>query len=946
MSSMRNAFGARDTLSAGSASYAFYRLEALTGQTNLALDRLPFTVRILLENALRMTDLEPSLVSEAEVAALARWKPGAKPAPGEPEEFPFLPARVILQDFTGVPAVVDLAAMRDAVQTLGGDPAGINPLVPADLVIDHSVQVDVFGNTRAFALNVEREYERNGERYALLRWAQQAFENFSVVPPGTGIVHQVNLEYLGKVVQARPGPDGQLIAFPDTLVGTDSHTTMINGLGILGWGVGGIEAEAVLLGQPLYLLTPEVVGMQLHGALPQGATATDLVLAVTQALRKFGVVGRYVEFCGAGLSSLSLADRATISNMSPEYGATSAIFPVDDETLRYLRLTGRPAELVDLVERYTKEQGLFHTDDSPTPEFDTLLELDLATIQPSLAGPRRPQDRVALPAVKDNFFASFQDRIKPARKTADPVAIGGFESEGGQAGLTTDTPSSQVRGGAVTMDGRSDNVTDGSVVIAAITSCTNTSNPSVMLAAGLLAQKAVERGLMTHPYVKTSLAPGSRVVTDYLREAELTDALDALGFYTVGFGCTTCIGNSGPLPEPVAEVVRDEDLVVAAVLSGNRNFEGRIHPQVRASYLASPPLVVAYALAGKVDIDLTTEPLGFDNDGRPVYLREIWPTQEEISETLARVVKPEIFEREYAKVFDGDEHWRALPLPEAGSGLYTWDPDSTYVRKPTFFDGMTETPAPLRDITGARVLVSVGDSVTTDHISPAGSIPTTSPAGHYLIEHGVEPRDFNSYGARRGNHEVMVRGTFANIRLQNALVPGREGYWTVHLPDEQEMTIYDASMRYQAEGTPLIVLAGKEYGSGSSRDWAAKGPLLLGIRATIAESYERIHRSNLVGMGILPLQFKPGESRESLGLSGRETYDILGVTGALQPRQEIAVRATRADGSTFEFTTIARLDSAIDIAYYRNGGILLTVLRRLLRDQRAKQSDPQGDTQA
>jgi aconitate hydratase len=943
---MRNAFGARDTLSAASTTYAFYRLDALTGQTNLSLDHLPFTVRILLENALRMTDLEPGLVNEAEVAALARWKPGVKPAPGEPEEFPFLPARVILQDFTGVPAVVDLAAMRDAVQTLGGDPAGINPLVPADLVIDHSVQVDVFGNTRAFALNVEREYERNGERYALLRWAQQAFENFSVVPPGTGIVHQVNLEYLGKVVQARPGPDGALIAFPDTLVGTDSHTTMINGLGILGWGVGGIEAEAVLLGQPLYLLTPEVVGMRVHGALPEGATATDLVLAVTQALRKFGVVGRYVEFCGAGLSSLSLADRATISNMSPEYGATSAIFPVDDETLRYLRLTGRPAELVDLVERFTKEQGLFRTEDSPIPEFDNLLDLDLGTIQPSLAGPRRPQDRVALPAVKDNFFASFQDRIKPARKTADPLAVGEFESEGGQAALTTDTPSSKTRGGAVTVDGRSAQVTDGTVVIAAITSCTNTSNPSVMLAAGLLAKKAVERGLTTHPYVKTSLAPGSRVVTDYLRDAGLMEPLEALGFYTVGWGCTTCIGNSGPLPEPVAEVVRDEDLVVAAVLSGNRNFEGRIHPQVRASYLASPPLVVAYALAGKVDIDLTAEALGFDDDGRPVYLRDIWPTQEEINEMLARVVKPEIFEREYAKVFDGDDHWRALPLPEAGSGLYAWDPDSTYVRKPPFFDGITETPEPLRDITGARVLVSVGDSVTTDHISPAGSIPTTSPAGQYLIEHGVEPRDFNSYGARRGNHEVMVRGTFANIRLQNALVPGKEGYWTTYLPAEEEMAIYDASMRYQAEGTPLIVLAGKEYGSGSSRDWAAKGPLLLSIRATIAESYERIHRSNLVGMGILPLQFKAGESRESLGLNGRETYDILGVTGALQPRQEITVRATREDGSTFEFTTSARLDSAIDIEYYRNGGILLTVLRRLLRDQRAKQGGPQNTTQA
>jgi aconitase A len=1448
----RNAFGARNTLATGAGPVAFYRLDALDGQTNLPLDRLPFTVRILLENALRTTDLEPGLVSEAEVAALARWKPGIRPAAGEPEEYPFLPARVILQDFTGVPAVVDLAAMRDAVTAMGGDPAGVNPLVPADLVIDHSVQVDVFGNTGAFALNVAREYERNGERYALLRWAQRAFANFSVVPPGTGIVHQVNLEYLGKVVQTREGSDGERVAFPDTLVGTDSHTTMINGLGILGWGVGGIEAEAVLLGQPLYLLTPEVVGMRLHGALPEGATATDLVLAVTQRLRQHGVVGRFVEFCGAGLSSLSLADRATISNMSPEYGATAALFPVDEETLRYLRLTGRPSELVELVERYCKEQGLFRTDASPIPEVDTLLDLDLATIQPSMAGPRRPQDRVALADVKANFDASFADHIAHSRQRPKSTAVSRFESEGGSATgpRAAGNGVEHHRSATVTLDGKSEEITDGAVVIAAITSCTNTSNPAVMLAAGLLAKHAVARGLAVAPHVKTSLAPGSRAVTDYLRAAELTSALEALNFYTVGYGCTTCIaagmpvllanctarrieaipqtggarlfgptpdgrlglaaqttamdqgmrecvslvlqdgrelvctpdhevlcvdgrwvradqlalghdrvvagleapldepgedeadyvlraggltftletpqarertlafarllgyllsdgsisthgqgrmnvghavdrelvlddvevvighrppaalyderqwtivlpqaltnamialsgvhvgrriqqaatfpafvleescpvalvreflgglfgaaghapvlhrwgeteddatleppaysqsalpehvpqlkqamrdlihvlarcgvktdgakvyefvthraassyppardalprvevrlqladglsfvehvgfrycvdkalrasaaavywrtiegihrqhlwmsthledlhreqrelsfsqarqiaaaallerepvvfphyalpeghdrfsrlpqatarkvqplhrdhcnfpspaelfrqlgirewfasprsrietgtakrycvakealtlptlalqvvdrrpagtrqvydlavddlhafiagtvavhnciGNSGPLPEPVANAVQEEDLVVAAVLSGNRNFEGRIHPQVRAAYLASPPLVVAYALAGRVDIDLTSEPLGPAKDGQPVYLRDIWPTQAEINQTLERVVKPEVFQQEYAHVFDGDEHWRALPLPQAGSGLFSWDPDSTYVRQPPFFEGMTPEPAPLTDITGARVLVSVGDSVTTDHISPAGSIPTTSPAGRYLIEHGVTARDFNSYGARRGNHEVLIRGTFANIRLRNQLVPGKEGYWTTYLPTGEEMTIYDASRRYQAEGTPLLAIAGKEYGSGSSRDWAAKGPLLLGIRATLAENYERIHRSNLVGMGILPLQFKPGESRESLGLTARETYDILGIGGTLKPRQEVTVRARGEDGAVKEFRAIARLDSPIDIAYYTNGGILPAVLRRLLREQ-------------
>ena len=896
-----NTFGARATLQTGSGAATYYRLGALTEHGMTPIERLPFTLRILVENALRHHDLEPDLVSEADVLALARWRPNVADTGAEPTELPFLPARVILQDFTGVPAVVDLAVMRDAVKELGGDPSGINPLVPADLVIDHSVQVDLFGSTLAFNGNVAREYERNGERYALLRWAQQAFKDFSVVPPGTGIVHQVNLEYLGKVVQTRDG-----MVFPDTLVGTDSHTTMINGLGILGWGVGGIEAEAVMLGQPLYLLTPDVVGVELTGALPEGATATDLVLAVTQMLRKHGVVGRFVEFAGTGLSSLSLPDRATIANMSPEFGATATLFPVDAETLRYLRLTGRDDELVSLVESYCKEQGLFRTDETPVPEFNELLKLDLASIEPSLAGPRRPQDRVALSGVKQNFRAAYPERFGDGSAKAVEVKV---EDETVEMG-------------------------NGSVAIAAITSCTNTSNPSVMIGAGLLAKKAVERGLGVKPSVKTSLAPGSRAVTDYLNESGLTSYLEALGFHTVGYGCTTCIGNSGPLPEAVAEAVTENDLVVAAVLSGNRNFEGRIHPQVRASYLASPPLVVAFALAGTVDVDLNSEPIGDDPNGQPVYLRDIWPTQQEIQETMSRVVKPEIFREEYGHVFDGDEHWRSLPLPEAGEGLFSWDPNSTYVRKPTFFDGLTLEPRPVGDITGARVLVSVQDSVTTDHISPAGSIPPSSPAGKYLIDHGVTPRDFNSYGSRRGNHEVLVRGTFANIRLRNLLVPGKEGYYTAYLPTGEEMTIFDASEKYQAEGTPLLVIAGKEYGSGSSRDWAAKGPLLLGIRATIAESYERIHRSNLVGMGIMPLQFKPGESRESLTLTGREVYDIVGIGGELKPRQELTVRVHREDGTTVEFNAIARLDSNVDIRYYRNGGILQTVLRRLVQEQK------------
>jgi aconitate hydratase len=903
----RDAFDARATLEAQGGSVAIYQLDALARALGVSFERMPFTVRVLVENALRQHDLNPDLVSQADVEALAKWRPGAKPAPGEPEELPFLPARVIMQDFTGVPAVVDLAAMRDAVKEMGGDPNGVNPLVPADLVIDHSVQVDAFGTTLAFGINVAREYERNGERYALLRWAQQAFKDFSVVPPGSGIVHQVNLEYLAKVVQTRDG-----VAFPDTLVGTDSHTTMINGLGVLGWGVGGIEAEAVMLGQPLYLLTPEVVGVRLSGSLPEGATATDLVLTVTQMLRKHGVVGRFVEFAGTGLSSLSLADRATISNMSPEFGATATFFPVDSETLRYLRLTGRDAALVDLVERYSKAQGMFRTDDTPTPEFNELLELDLSTVEPSMAGPRRPQDRVALGGVKQNFRTAYKERF-----------------EGGDGGTAVAVKPPVVK---VEMDGKEAELTHGSVAIAAITSCTNTSNPSVMLGAGLLAKRAVERGLKVSPAVKTSLAPGSRAVSDYLEAAGLIPYLEALGFQVVGYGCTTCIGNSGPLPDEVGKAVTENDLVVAAVLSGNRNFEGRIHPQVRASYLASPPLVVAYALAGTVDIDLTNDPIGEDPNGQPVYLRDIWPAPQEVSETLARVVKPEIFTSEYSHIFEGDERWQALPLPEAGSPLFAWDENSTYVRKPPFFEGAQAEPAPRGNIAGARALVSVGDSITTDHISPAGSFPASSPAGQYLVEHGVSPRDFNSYGSRRGNHEVMMRGTFANIRLRNMLVPGKEGYWTVYLPSGEEMTIYDASMRYQREGTPLIVLAGKEYGSGSSRDWAAKGPMLLGIRATIAESYERIHRSNLVGMGVLPLQFKPGESRESLGLTGRETFDIEGIDGELKPRQEVTVRATAEDGSVKTFQVIARLDSPIDITYYRNGGILQTVLRRLARE--------------
>ena len=883
-------YGARARLAGSNQTVDYYRLDALAKQSGVTLDRLPITVKILLENVLRHQD--KPFANAADVLTLARWTPDTSVA----SELPFLPSRVVLQDFTGVPAVVDLSAMRAAVARAGGDPERINPLVPADLVIDHSVQVDAYGTPNAFAENVAREHERNRERYLLLRWAQKAFKNFRVVPPGTGIVHQVNLEFLASVVDVR-NEAGATFAFPDTLVGTDSHTTMINGLGVLGWGVGGIEAEAVLLGQPLYQLLPIVVGCRLTGQLRAGTTATDLVLTLTQVLRKHGVVGKFVEFCGPGCADLGLADRATLSNMAPEYGATAGLFPVDDETLRYLRVTGRDPARVDLVERYCKEQGLFRTAATPEPAFSETVTLDLTTVEPSLAGPRRPQDRAPLGGVKASFRTAYEKQLAAANGGA-PVTIGG----------------------------RSAPLGHGSVVIAAITSCTNTSNPSVMLAAGLVAQKAVARGLAPKPYVKTSLAPGSRAVTEYLRTAGLQESLDALGFELVGYGCTTCIGNSGPLPDPVASAVKDHDLVVAAVLSGNRNFEGRIHPQVRAAYLASPPLVVAYALAGSIDVDLTTEPLGNDRDGKPVYLRDLWPTNAEVRTAVERCVTAELFRKTYAEVFTGDPIWQGLPVPEGN--LYAWDPTSTYIQEPPFFVGLAPQPKPLQDVAGARVLAMLGDSVTTDHISPAGSIPKDAPAGRFLIAHGVEPRDFNSYGARRGNHEVMMRGTFGNVRLRNELVPGREGDWTIHLPTGDEVRIFEASERYQQAGTPLLVIAGKEYGSGSSRDWAAKGTLLLGIKAVIAESYERIHRSNLVGMGVLPLQFKAGESRTTLGLDGRETYEIRGIA-SLKPSAQLTVKATRADGSHVTFNVVARVDSPIEVDYLRHGGILQMVLRSM-----------------
>ena len=885
----------------------YYPLEAL----GIPLSRLPITVKILLEGLLR--DIDAGQASQTSLEALARWP---QPPP-EDAEVPFKPSRVLLQDFTGVPAVVDLAAMRSAMQRAGKDAGRIDPLVPADLVIDHSVQVDAFGNTGAYARNIEREYSRNSERYALLRWAQQAFHNFSVVPPGMGICHQVNLERLSRVVQVREDGRGRY-AIPDTLVGTDSHTTMVNGLGVLGWGVGGIEAEAALLGQPMFLPTPVVVGVRMTGALRPGATATDLVLTLTEMLRKHGVVNKFVEFCGAGLSSLSVPDRATLSNMCPEYGATSSLFPVDQQTLRYLETTGREPELIELVERYTRAQGLFRTDDMETPSFTELLDLDLSAVEPSLAGPKRPQDRVALPGVWKSFTTAFAFDEK--QKNHD---IARFDSEGGEADRI-----GQHEHSTAVMARPAQHVRNGSVVIAAITSCTNTSNPSVMIAAGLLAKRAIERGLTVGPTVKTSLAPGSRVVTDYLKAAGLMPYLEQLGFFLVGYGCTTCIGNSGPLASAEVEAaVEKEKLNVVAVLSGNRNFEGRIHPLVKASYLASPPLVVAYALAGDIRRDLSSEPLGKDKSGKEVFLAELWPSTEEVNEAIRQSLKVEMYKREYERIFDGDENWQRMDAPTGP--LYRWDARSTYVKEPPYFEAIEAEPAPLSDIEAARALVIVGDSVTTDHISPAGSIPQDSPAGRYLIDKGIERAEFNSYGARRGNHEVMIRGTFANIRLRNQLT-SREGYWTVHLPEKTEMTIFDAAERYRSEGIPLIAIAGKEYGSGSSRDWAAKGPLLLGVRAVIAESFERIHRSNLVGMGVLPLQFQPGESLRSLGLTGEEQFTIMGIHAGLSPRQRIEVETRSQDGAVKRFAVTSRLDNQTDVEYLRHGGVLPMVLRDLM----------------
>ena len=885
-----NSFGTRATLRSGNNSYEIFRLEALEKAGVGHVSRLPFSLKVLLENLLRQED--DRFVHADDIRALATWQPAA--SAGAEKEISFLPARVLLQDFTGVPAVVDLAAMREAMRNLGGDPKKINPLFPAELVIDHSVQVDLFGGKDSFALNADFEMKRNIERYAFLRWGQKAFENFKVVPPDTGICHQVNLEYLSRVVFSAQ-KDGKWFAFPDSLVGTDSHTTMVNGLGVFGWGVGGIEAEAAMLGQPLSMLIPPVVGFKLHGRLVEGATATDLVLTVTQMLRKKGVVGKFVEFYGTGLSSLTLPDRATIANMAPEYGATMGFFPVDAETLAYLRFTDRSADQVALVEAYTKDQGLFRTDAMPDPVFSDTLELDLATVVPTIAGPKRPQDSVPLTQAKTSFVKSL---------TAEPKSV------------------------AVQNNGDKFELADGAVVIAAITSCTNTSNPSLMLGAGLLAKKAVERGLSTKPWVKTSFAPGSKVVTDYIEKAGLWPYLESLKFHLVGYGCTTCIGNSGPLPETIGKAVKDNNLTAVSVLSGNRNFEGRINPLCRANYLASPPLVVAYALAGRMDFDIVNEPLGNDKSGKPVYLRDIWPTPQEVEQTMRSSVTSEMFRKEYADVFTGDDHWRALPVPEGD--IYSWDPKSTYIKDPPYFENMPKKPAPLPELRGLRTLAMLGDSVTTDHISPAGSIPADSPAGKYLIAHGVSPKDFNSYGARRGNHEVMMRGTFANIRLRNQLAPGTEGGWTIHQPSGEKTTIYDAAMKYRDEKVPLIVIAGKEYGSGSSRDWAAKGTILLGVRAVLAESFERIHRSNLVGMGVLPLEFLSGENPKSLGLTGLETFNIESLATGFHPRKKLKIRAHGVDGKVTEFMALARIDTPFEIAYYEHGGILQYVLRQML----------------
>ena len=889
-----NSFGTLDTLKVGDATYEIHRIEALVRGGYPDVATLPYCHKVLLENLLRHEG--SGHVDRDDIEALARWNPAAEPK----QEIAYHPARVLLQDFTGVPAVVDLAAMRDAMAEMGGDPEKINPLQPADLVIDHSVQIDYFGSERAAKLNVMVEYQRNRERYTFLKWGQSSFRNFRVVPPGMGICHQVNLEFLGRAVFAQR-TEGGARAFPDTLVGTDSHTTMINGLGVLGWGVGGIEAEAAMLGQPISMLVPQVVGMRLSGTLPPGATATDLVLTVTERLRAHGVVGKFVEFFGPGVAALSLPDRATLANMAPEYGATCGIFPIDEETLAYLRFTNRPADQVALVEAYAKAQGMFRTDDAPEPRFSSVVELDLGSVEPSIAGPKRPQDRIPVRQAR-KAWVELRNETRPGAEHAQVTV----ELE----------PGVEVKLG------------HGIVAIAAITSCTNTSNPGVLVAAGLLARNAVRLGLRTRPWVKTSLAPGSKVVTEYLEKAGLLDALEALGFHVVGYGCTTCIGNSGPLPAKVADAIREGDLVACSVLSGNRNFEGRIHALVRANYLASPPLVVAYALAGRMDLDLDTEPLGHDPSGNPVYLKDLWPSPEEVRETIRASISPAMYAETYARVFEGDANWRELSAPQGRR--YEWASDSTYVRRPPFFEGMDRTPPPLADIEGARCLVKLGDSVTTDHISPAGTIPPESPAGRYLLEHGVKVEAFNSYGSRRGNHEVMIRGTFGNIRLRNQLAPGTEGGWTRHFPSGEQMWIYDAAERYAEQKVPLVVLAGREYGTGSSRDWAAKGTALLGVNAVLAKSYERIHRSNLIGMGVLPLEFLPGEGPDELGLSGEETFTITGIAGALAPRAKLPVRAEAADGTVRSFEVLCRIDTPGELEYYRHGGILQYVLRRLL----------------
>ena len=909
-----NSFQTRTEIRSGGRSVQIYSLPALEKTGFPGVSRLPYSLKILLENLLRRED--NAFVKAEDVRAVAEWDAAADSS----KEISFMPARVLLQDFTGVPCVVDLAAMRDAIVSLGGNPDRVNPLQPVELVIDHSVQVDYFARADAFSLNAELEFSRNRERYAFLRWGQQAFRNFKVVPPDTGIVHQVNLEYLARVIFSET-VDGKTVAYPDTLVGTDSHTTMVNGLGVVGWGVGGIEAEAAMLGQPASMLIPQVIGFRLTGMLPKGATATDLVLTITEALRRQGVVGKFVEFFGEGLRHLTIADRATLGNMCPEYGATVAIFPIDDMTLDYLRLTGRDQAQVQLVEDYARAQGLFRTESSPEATYTEVLGLDLSTVEPSLAGPKRPQDRVSLTRAKAAFQSALPTMQLPS-KSARPADGGGARQ-----GVATAT-SAAAQSGVAVADSVLGALDHGAVVIAAITSCTNTSNPSVMIGAGLLAKKAIQKGLTRKPWVKSSLAPGSKVVTEYLDAAGLTRYLDELGFHLVGYGCTTCIGNSGPLPDDVSAVIRERNLVVCSVLSGNRNFEGRIQQEVRANYLASPPLVVAYSIAGWLTMDLTTEPLGEDRAGNPVFLKDIWPTEHEIQETMLRAVNAEMFRKSYADVFSGDARWQGLPVP-AGN-RFQWDDASTYIRKPTFLDGMTMTPPPPRDIAGARVLVLLGDSITTDHISPAGSIKADSPAGRYLIERGVKPSDFNSYGARRGNHEVMVRGTFANVRLRNQLAPGTEGGWTRHLPDGEVMTIYDASIRYRDERVPLLVIAGKEYGSGSSRDWAAKGTQLLGVQAVIAESFERIHRSNLVNMGVLPLEFKSGENAASLKLTGTESYDLLGVAAGLRHRGDVRIVARRPDGTTMEFVATVRIDTPEELLAFRHGGILPYVVRQLI----------------